>query len=260
MDLTEIVHFDHMQRHPWELARLKVIKEQLEKLLNEGNNQKTVLDIGCGDAYLVGKLSEYFPSTHFIGVDINFTSEQLELFRSQVEKTNLEIHKTLDDVSLAANKVNIVMLLDVIEHIEDEIAFMDSLQGYNYLREDAQFLITVPAFQTLFAAHDVILGHYRRYSNKTLRQRLSQAGYETKKERYFFLSLIPPRLFQVIKEKIIKRDVNIGSDLAAWKGGQLVTTAIKSVLYLDYKIGSFFKALGIKIPGLSNLVVCQRSA
>jgi hypothetical protein len=180
--------------------------------------------------------------------------------QSQFEGTNLTILKTLDEVSLADEAVGIVLLLDVIEHIEDEISFMKSLQNYAYLSDQTKYLITVPAYQGLFAAHDVILGHFRRYSNQTLRGRLQKAGYETRSARYFFFSLIPPRLMQVIMEKISPRDVTTGSDLAAWKGSRFLTNTIKQFLLFDYRFSSAINALGIKLPGLSNLAICQRSA
>ena len=259
MDLTEIVHFDHVERHPWELARLVIIKEQLGRLLSGVKGAKTVLDIGCGDAFVVGQLAEFFPGVHFVGVDINFSEDQLRAFRQKLTGANLELHRTLDDVVLDKGSVDIVLLLDVIEHIEDEIGFMRSLEKYTYLKPTTRFLITVPAFQNLFAAHDVILGHFRRYSNKSLQNRMAQAGFATQYARYFFFSLIPPRLFQVVAEKIIPRNTETGSDLAAWKGGQGLTKFIQSILLLDYRIAGFFKKMGIKIPGLSNLAICQRS-
>ncbi len=263
MDLTEIVHFDHSERHPWELARQAVIEENLGQLIHQSGKDRdaiTVLDIGCGDAYLVAQLSRKFPEIQFVGVDINFTDDQLEQLKEYYKDLNLKIYRNLEDVELNGNAVDVVLLLDVIEHIEDEISFMESLPSFDYIQDDTKYLITVPAFQNLFAAHDVILGHYRRYSNRSLRERLARAGFKTSFERYFFTTLIPPRFLQVIKEKFIKRDVSTGSDLAAWKGGKAVTQMIKGVLWTDYKIGSAFRSMGIKIPGLSNMVVCQRSS
>jgi hypothetical protein len=51
-------------------------------------------------------------------------------------------------------------------------------------------LITVPAGQWLFGYHDVQLGHYRRYSRKTLRDLISPLC-NVEVMRYFGFSLIP---------------------------------------------------------------------
>ncbi len=261
MDLTELQHFDHTYRHPWELARLDIVKGEVGKLLRSRSaGAATVLDIGCGDAFVVSELAKAWPYVSFCGVDINLTEGLRKQLEDQHNLPNLKIYRSLDDVPLDPGAVDLVLLLDVIEHIEDEVGFLQSLNQYPFLRVDTDYLITVPAYQRLFAAHDVILGHYRRYSNKSLRRRLARAGLETKMERYFFLSLIPPRMFQLLKEKVSPRNVDTGSDLAAWSGGKFLTQVIKIVLWSDYRLGSILRRIGIKLPGLSNLVVCQRSA
>jgi hypothetical protein len=57
----------------------------------------------------------------------------------------------------------------------------------------------------------------------------------------------------------------VGSDdtkqkgVSSWKGSNHVTEFITAVLYCDYKIGSFIhKALKLRLPGLSNYIVCKK--
>jgi hypothetical protein len=62
-------------------------------------------------------------------------------------------------------KCDLILLMDVPEHVDDDVGLMRSaLVG---AAEHAYMLITVPAFQKLFSAHDIFLEHKRRY---TLRQ------------------------------------------------------------------------------------------
>lgn len=242
------------------MARYRIIQEYLTKILVKLEQKDiTILDIGCGDAFLVHQLSQDFPHINFIGVDINFTEELLESVRNNIRTKNLKIFQKLDELEGTIEKVDLILLLDVIEHIEDEISFLKSLQDYTFIRENTPFLITVPAYQKLFAYHDYILEHYRRYSNTSLRDRLRMAGYKTTHERYFFLSLIPPRIIQKILEKISKPDIKNASDLAEWKGGFFITKLLTEILFMDYKLGSVFYKMGFKLPGLSNVVICERS-
>ncbi len=261
MDLSEVVIFDNAARHPWELARLKVVKEQLTKLIQKSKSTKslTILDIGCGDTFVVAELAKMFPDERFVGIDIHFTDDQLTQLKERYQGSNLVVHRDWDQLQLDKGQVDIVLLLDVIEHIEDEISFLKEVSQYPYMRQDTLYLITVPAYQSLFAAHDVILGHFRRYTNKTLRKRLQEAGLDTKMERYFFLTLIPPRYLQLLAEKIRPRKIEEGSDVANWKGSEFTSQLIKTILVTDYRLGSLFKAVGLKLPGLSNMVLCQRS-
>ena len=179
MDLSEVVLFDNAARHPWELARLQVVKETLATILGDLKTKARpfqILDIGCGDTFVIAKLARCFPQAKFIGLDINFTDEQLSVFSEKYANTNVTIHKSWDEIQLKPGAIDVVLLLDGIEHIEDEISFMSSVADNPLIRDDTQFFITVPAYQFLFAAHDVILGHFRRYTNTSLRQRLTQAG------------------------------------------------------------------------------------
>ena len=161
MDLSEVVLFDNAARHPWELARLEVVKENLGKILqrvDSSGGPVQILDIGCGDTFVIAQLATDFPDAKFIGLDINFSDDQLMSFQEKYLGTNVSIHRSWDQIKLEKGAIDVVLLLDVIEHIEDEISFMASVGKNLLIREDTQFLITVPAYQSLFAAHDVIFG------------------------------------------------------------------------------------------------------
>ncbi|MCU1350734.1 MAG: class SAM-dependent methyltransferase, partial [Acidobacteria bacterium] len=77
---------------------------------------------------------------------------------------------------------------DVVEHIEDEQAAARKLADLTL--PGGRVVITVPAGQYLFGYHDEILGHYRRYTAKTLR-RLFEPFVTIERLRYFGLLLIP---------------------------------------------------------------------
>lgn len=71
---------------------------------------------------------------------------------------------------------SLIGLFDVIEHIEDDTAFLLSL--HKTLASDGLLAITVPAFQFLWSEHDVAHQHFRRYSKRSLQTLLSDTGYE----------------------------------------------------------------------------------
>lgn len=82
-----------------------------------------------------------------------------------------------------------VTLLDVLEHIEDDDAFIRSLA--DRMRPGATLLLTVPAMARLWSAWDVSLGHYRRYDKKTLAGCLTANGFEIAELDYLFPEMIP---------------------------------------------------------------------
>ncbi|HET9057147.1 MAG TPA: hypothetical protein VFN30_09910 [Chitinophagaceae bacterium] len=253
MDLKEInITNKNHNRHPWEQARLKVIFSLLSGFLSK-EKEAVVLDIGSGDMYVAGALSKLFPNTTFICVD---TGYEQTIFKTDY---NLTIYKSLSEFKSSCSKrVDIIMLLDVIEHIEDEIVFIEELGNESFITFETRFIVTVPSFSSLYSSHDHYLNHYRRYSYASLKHRLNEAGLTIIKSNYFFFSLLLPRKWLQWREKqnLYKGFTGVGR----WQGGPLITTFLKAILFIDYKVGQFASVTGIKLPGLSLYAICQKSA
>jgi hypothetical protein len=60
-----------------------------------------------------------------------------------------------------------VLYIDVIEHIENDAAELQL--AANLLRAGGYLFVIVPAHQTLYSPFDKLIGHYRRYSRKSLK-------------------------------------------------------------------------------------------
>ena len=76
-----------------------------------------------------------------------------------------------------------VVLLDVLEHIDDHVSFLRSLQ--NCLTQDGRLVVKVPAGQWLYGPMDKAIGHYRRYSPRSLAAALTAAGFVPEVRSYF---------------------------------------------------------------------------
>ena len=81
-----------------------------------------------------------------------------------------------------------VVMHDVLEHIEDEAATIKKLA--DLLQDQGILILSVPAIPGLFGFHDEQLGHFRRYSKRTLNKALS-SSFDVIKIRYLGLSTIP---------------------------------------------------------------------
>jgi trans-aconitate methyltransferase len=262
MDLIEVKNRKgvEMARHPWELARLEVVDDLLQGII-KNENEFNVLDIGCGDIFFISKLSDKYPKANFYAIDIAFTDEIISTLKETAKGRNIFLFKTLDEANLhLKTQADLVLLLDVVEHIKDDIGFLNSLYQNKAITNNTNIIITVPTFQSLFCSHDFFLGHYRRYTNKTLLNTIKQTGFEKQKLGYFFFCLIPPRIIQVLKEKIIKPDLNNKTTgLVEWKNGPAITNFIKNILLLDFKTYKFIKAItGLSLIGLSNYIICKK--
>jgi trans-aconitate methyltransferase len=263
MDLVEVQKRQGIQiaRHPWELARLEVVSDILKNVL-QNKKDFTVLDIGCGDIFFISSLAERYPEATFYAIDIAFTDEIIAKLKGESKGKKIHLFKTLDEAGNHLTKAaDLVLLLDVVEHIEDDKGFLRSLYNNRSIDKNTRIMITVPAYQSLFCSHDHFLGHYRRYTNKTLLKTIEECGFQKLNLGYFFLSLVPPRILQVLKEKISKPSLeHETTGLVEWNKGDGITGMIKGILYLDYKFTNLLSKIGIKLPGLSNYILCKKPA
>ncbi|HEX7096462.1 MAG TPA: class I SAM-dependent methyltransferase [Acidimicrobiales bacterium] len=83
---------------------------------------------------------------------------------------------------------DVVVMHDVLEHIEDEGRAVEQLAAL--VAPGGRLVISVPAMPSLFGLHDERLGHYRRYSKRTLRAAL-ESHFRIERMRYFGFVFIP---------------------------------------------------------------------
>jgi SAM-dependent methyltransferase len=88
-----------------------------------------------------------------------------------------------------AESFDLVCLLDVLEHIEDDTAALAAI--LQPLAKGGKLILTVPAYPWLFGRHDEFLEHKRRYTLRELEQKLAQEGFAMTDSRYFNWLLFP---------------------------------------------------------------------
>jgi len=254
-EFTDIIH-----RHPWELARFEFVMSLIKPYLEVNKNQhKSVLDIGCGDLFFLSKLSSRLIQTTFIGVDPALDSSFLHKNNEELKKRNIHLYQELALVEMQ-EECKFVLLLDILEHIEEDSAFLTNLVNQPLISEKTIFIITVPAFQTLFCSHDRFLQHFRRYNNLSIMAVAEASGLEIISHGYFFFSLLIPRIITVFAEKSFKPKYSedLKSQMNKWNNNKYLTTLMKMVLVLDFKIARGLRLLGLNIVGLSNFVICKK--
>ncbi len=261
MDLVEAknLKYDESKRHPWELARAKVIKFLININFNElllKRNLK-IIDIGCGDIFLLNKISLLFDNGKYFGIDTAFTNEYISNLDKLYNKSDITLNQSIAEITI--DKADIILILDVIEHIADEKDFIRNLLTNEWITDETYFLITVPAFQSLFCKHDTFLGHYRRYSNRSLKISLKEAGLTVVKTGYFFNLLLYPRFIIKMIEVLNPNKQIEQKGIGEWKGNKIISNVLIQVLYFDFLFCYYLNKIGIKLPGLSNYAICKKS-
>lgn len=259
MDLVEARArgFESVVRHPWEQARLSLVHRLIQRHVNLRPGD-TVFDIGCGDTFVAEELARRYPGVQFNAVDSNFTAELIDAFRGRLSVRNVSLFASLEHVPVA-RPASLVLLMDVIEHVPDDVAFLGGICQSAFVGRDTRLLITVPSFQSLFCSHDRFLGHYRRYSGTTLRALFKRVKIRCDEGGYLFASLLPVRVLQVVRERVVGSN-DTPTDLATWGGGSAKARRLAAVLTLDGRIALALARIGIRIPGLSNFAICRKSA
>jgi trans-aconitate methyltransferase len=245
-------------RHPWELARLFALNYFLQDYFKPGSPQ-WILDIGCGDTFVIENLAKRHPTFSFIAIDTAFTEDYIVLQKTRLNNSKIYLFNNLQDAKKELDiKADIVLLMDVIEHVEDDSLLIETIVKSAYITNESVFFITVPAYNKLFCTHDVFLGHFRRYNNVNLIKLIERNNLKQIKSGYFFFTLLFPRFVQVLKEKYWK-DSNASTGLTSWNGGSAISETLKVYLICDLLISDFLKKIGIKLPGLSNYLLCKKS-
>jgi hypothetical protein len=164
----------------WHWVRFDIVAETAR-----ARRATRVLDIGAGS----GMLGDWM-ATRMPGVRYQF--EEL----SPVLDAALASHFGADARNTTApiDADTVVAMLDVVEHIEDDLAVMTGLAGR--MRAGSSLVLTVPALQWAFSSWDTELGHYRRYSRRGVRELLEHAGFDVESVTYLFpemLVMLPVR-------------------------------------------------------------------
>jgi hypothetical protein len=258
MDLKE-ARCNRAPRHPWELARLKIVSSLLQRHLPPDRPAR-ILDIGCGDAWLVEQLAARFPDNHFVAIDQAFEQDELMEIRWRLRDEPIEVFQRLQDVPDRADEpVDMVLLLDVLEHIEDDEGFLEDLQFHAGITADTRLMITVPAWQGLFCSHDAFLGHYRRYTAPMLEQRLARSGFAVQESGYFFSGLLAARWAQVLAERF-HAPRRAARGIGRQRAWPLWDAALQVGLEFDFAVGAALREWGVHLPGLSAFAIASACA
>ena len=250
MDLRER-RSDEFARHPWEVVRARIVTSLLERHLGQGDAAGgVILDLGCGDLYIASKIAALFPQRTVVAVDTAFDASFLARARHEGLPPNLVALPKLDfDTPETPDRIDVVLLLDVLEHIRDDRVFLESLYKSGRVHEGTLFIVTVPAFQQLFSAHDEMLGHHRRYRLEELRA-LTTAKQDIEAGYFFGIPLLV-RLLQVVAERLHRSAPREAKGVGQWKGYGKLDSLLETVLWLDFRLYRSLDKLDLKLPGLS---------
>jgi SAM-dependent methyltransferase len=248
MDLRE--QKGHLMKHPWEIARVQALKLLLKSILEK---ERAVLDIGCGDGYVCRELFKNTAIKNITALDIHLSDEQIREFSARGKN----VRYLNDYATIGTTTYDLILLLDVLEHISDDKSFLREITEKN-LAAGGYVIITAPMFQALFTSHDIVLGHYRRYSLTELGVLADAGGLTCISTGYLFTSLLFVRFLSASFQKVLKRDFASTGGADNADHYSFVTKVIAALLMLDIRISLFLNRMDIRLPGLTGWVLCKK--
>jgi 2-polyprenyl-3-methyl-5-hydroxy-6-metoxy-1,4-benzoquinol methylase len=213
MEATYTAAYAQLYReHWWWRVREQILLRKVNQVL-AGSRDARILDVGCGAGLLFDTL-EAFGRVEGIESD-PIAVEQSGRWRDRIHLGELATFRS-------DGAYDLILMLDVLEHMQrPEVLLRQSVE---LLAPGGAMVITVPAFDWLWTAHDDLNQHVRRYTAAEMARLVRTSGLDILEMRYLFQSLILPKLFVRAKEalsassasvpRIPRRLLNLG--LEAW--------------------------------------------
>ena len=154
------IHADVESRHWWFAARRRILFPLIRQVMAE-HGGGLVVDVGCGTGGTVAALSGEYDCLGIDDSKLAIETAEAAYPQDAYPRAGFRQGRMPEDLRDVAPRAGLYLLMDVLEHVEDDRAFLTDL--IVLARPGAHILITVPAGAELWSRHDVTAGHLRRY-------------------------------------------------------------------------------------------------
>ena len=148
------------------------------------------------------------------------------------------VNFSLPDVpsELSDQGFDTIVCLNVLEHIDDDVASLDSM--FRLLQPAGRLVLLVPAFPALYGTLDRALGHYRRYTRNLLRERYSGAGFVMRHLEYFNMAGMPGWW---VTGRVLRRELIPSGSLALY---DMLVPLFRLERIIPFRVGQSLIAIG----------------
>ena len=168
--------FEIENNSPWFLQRNDLINFFVNKYDPEGD----FLDIGSGNGFQSKSLTDNGYKYKVICCEPGYKG----CLNSSIKGVKYIYNGFFQDFPFDDYNIKAIGLFDVIEHIEDDEDFLNTL--YEKVPNEAMIFINVPAMKHLYSETDEFAGHFRRYNKKDLQRICKNTKFKLINYTFFF--------------------------------------------------------------------------
>ena len=239
--------FELERAHWWFAAKRRIVLSMLERFTpRSGGLRPRVCDIGCGCGMMLCDLA----GAGYDAVGMDFNDLALEYCQSRgvsAVKGSLP-----NGVALGPASADAILLLDVLEHIDDDVAAFSA--AFAAVKPGGIAICMVPAYQWLWTKRDEYHHHKRRYTLGQFRRVVAhpQAGIDC--ISYVNSFLFPLALVERLVRKVAPESTPAGHH-------PIPPLGINSLMTAVFAAERWPVRAGVQLPfGLSILTVVRKRA
>ena len=237
MDLLE-------ESHWWFVGRRAIISNEISRL--KLNENCSILEVGAGTGGNLHLLANF---GNVVAIEMNEIAFELAKAKKP-DNVQLRIGKFPDNPNLFNNeKFDLICMFDVIEHIPSAEESMKILS--RHLNKDGYIILSVPAYNWLWSAHDNFNHHVKRYERRSLKNLIRESGLIIDRISYFNFVLFPIAILDRLRIRLLERRTYSGMKLP----NKLLNIILIHIFSFERKLLNF-----TELPyGLSLLAVVKIS-
>lgn len=247
---------------PRMILRLLVLRKILSELRQDLKSPDAIAEIGAGLGDAMSLVRSCMTPK---AIDIFEESEKaIKVLKNRFSNYGENCSEVLVKTAFtpAEKAYQLVFCFEVIEHIEDDHAFIQMIT--NSLDTGGYFVGSVPAYMSKWQDVDVLAGHYRRYEKQELIEKLKACGLSNVViHTYGFplINLLYP-LRKIYYSSLLKNSKSLSKQEATAKSGVSRGLAMRFNKPLVYAVVRFFSIFQ-SLPYLSSygdgfVFTCQK--
>jgi cyclopropane fatty-acyl-phospholipid synthase-like methyltransferase len=182
----------HVEDSPWKAQQV------LRMLTRAGLKPRTVCEVGCGAGEILRQLHDRLAESgnrdvSFVGYEISPQAHTLSRPRA-TDRLSFRLEDPLSDAGRPQTPFDLVLAMDVVEHVEDYFGFLRRLRGLGTHK-----VFHIPLDISAYSAMGATLmrgrramGHIQYFTRATALATLQECGYEVVDHFYTFGAIEAP--------------------------------------------------------------------